>query len=143
MSFRTVRVAQQTVWPRVRESLDRHRLSREAVKADRNATTAALARARKPWSRVVAEETVWAIAKEDLLATPEQAAVVKAAREWMKSWELVGGINREEDDRYDIALYDAVQVLLATFDPPADEDLPDEVLSATVNPSDAASASSN
>lgn len=144
MSFRSVRDAQQAVWPRIRESLDRHRLSRDAIKAadPRTVTTAALARARKPWSRVVAEEAVWAVAKEDLLATEQHAAVIKAAREWAASWANQGAPSvADGDDPCDVVLYAAVQNLATQFDPPADEDLPNEVLSAIVFPSDAAASS--
>lgn len=142
MSFRTVRDAQQATWPRIRESLDRHRASRDLIKADPNATTAALARARKPWSRVVAEETVWAIAKEDLLATQQHAAVIQAAREWAASWANEGPPTLADgDDPCDVVLYAAVQNLATQFDPPADEGLPNEVLSAIVFPSDAAASS--
>lgn len=133
MSFRTVRDAQQATWPRIRESLDRHRLSRDAVKADPHPTTAALARARKPWSRVVAEEAVWAVAKEDLLATEQHAAVIQAARAWAKTFPEKPSL-AEGDEPEDIALYEAVQTLATQFDPPADEDLPNELLSATVSP---------
>jgi hypothetical protein len=111
MSFHTIRAAQQAVWPRVKESLDRHRQSRRAVEANPDLhTAAARARARIPWNHVVANETVWAIAKADLLNTPEQAAVLAAAKAWVRSWEVEGAPpNSQDDTPEDVALYGAVQ----------------------------------
>ena len=133
MSFRTVREAQQALWPTVRESLDRHRELRDRVKADRNATTAAQARARKPWSRVCSEETVWAAAKADRLATDLQVELVKAARAW---YACGPDASDEELDAADGALSRAVGAYLTDLSTIDDtESLPDEVLSATVSPS--------
>lgn len=120
MTYRTIRDAQQAIWPAVQASIERHRASREKVKLDgRAATAAAQARARVPWNRVVANEAVWAIAKADLLATKEQAAVVQAAREWAKSW----GDDFADMVPADEKLYDAVQVLVATPSIDTEEDL--------------------
>lgn len=121
MSFQTIRSAQQTIWPKVRESLDRIRVAREAVTKD--STPAAQARARIPWNHVVANEAVWAIAKSDLLATPEAAAVVTAAREWLATTGPDMAEFPELYDPIDFALRDAVQAYVISFDPPASEDL--------------------
>lgn len=121
MSFQTIRSAQQTIWPKVRDSLDRIRASREAV--NENSTSAAKARARVPWNHVVANEAVWAIAKSDLLATPEAAAVVTAAREWLATTGPDMAEFPELYDPIDFALRDAVQNYVASFDPPTGEDL--------------------
>lgn len=119
MSYRTIRSAQQAVWPAVKDSIARHAASRRAVKEDPAvATVAARNRARKPWDRVVAEETVWAIAKADLLATPEQAAVIEAAREWARSWPTDLDLDDEE-----VALYTAVQALATSFTPQDKEEV--------------------
>lgn len=122
MAFIDIRHAQQEVWPAVQQSLDLHRAHREAVKADPNgATSAAKARARKTWNRVVADEAVWAIAKADRLLTDETSAVIKAAKEWARIWAAEDDINEMTPDEK--ALYDAVQTLATVFDPPADETL--------------------
>lgn len=121
MSFQTIRSAQQTIWPKVRESLDHIRVAREAVTKD--STPAAQARARIPWNHVVANEAVWAIAKSDLLATPEAAAVVTAAREWLATTGPDMAEFPEDYDPIDFALRDAVQAYVTSFDPPANEDL--------------------
>lgn len=121
MSYRTIRDAQQAIWPAVQASIERHRASREKVKLEgRAATAAAQARARVPWNRVVANEAVWAIAKADLLATKEEAAVVQAAREWAASWE---DALSDMDPELDRPLYDAVQALIATPNIDTEEDL--------------------
>jgi hypothetical protein len=120
MSYRDIRNAQQAVWPAIVASLDRHRASRLAIRRDPNPTVAAAARSRKPWDRVVAEETVWTLAKADLLCLPEQAAVVKAAKEWAASWMSLPP-NPEVDEEADVALYAAVQALAT-----APANLPDE-----------------
>jgi len=114
MTFQTIRHAQQQIWPRVRESIDIRRAQREAVARNpTGATTAATARARIPHNRMVADEAVWAIAKENLLASPEQQAVVKAAQAWAKvtadEYEMV---ELQDDER---ALYDAVQALASSL----------------------------
>ena len=118
MRFQTIRSAQQTIWPKVRDNLDRIRVARESVTKD--STAAAQARARVPWNHVVANEAVWAIAKSDLLATPEQAAVVQAAKRWVATWDESDLSTMDGEER---ALYRAVQAYAASFDPPADEDL--------------------
>ena len=118
MSYRTIREAQKTIWPAVQESLERHRAARRAIEADpRSASTAARVRANRPWNRVVAEETVWAVAKADLLNTPEDAAVIQAARAWARSWSSPPDEHDEKEDR---ALYAAVQALAATPEIPDD-----------------------
>lgn len=111
MSFRSIRNAQSAVWPTVKDSLRRVRASRALVAKDPSkASKSALQRARIPWDRVVANETVWAIARADLLATQAQAEVIHAARLWAKSWDpeppAVG-----RDDPEDVDLYAAVQAL--------------------------------
>jgi hypothetical protein len=116
MSFQTIRQAQQRAWPRVRESLGIRKAQREAVHADpATATAAATARARIPWNRVVADETVWALAKEDLLNTPEDAEVIKAARAWAASWPNGQPPTSDTDEPEDTALYAAVQALGASL----------------------------
>lgn len=120
MSFQTIRHAQAAIWPRVSASLKLHRAHRENLPA--NPTAAALARAKKPWDRVVAEEAVWALAKEDLLLTEEARAVIRAARVW-----AAVDVSRVDDatlDRIDDVLYDAVQALAtAPSEIPAEEAL--------------------
>lgn len=116
MSFRSIRETQTAVWPAVRASLDRHRANREATRADPRATEAAKRRAERPWSRVVSEETVWALTKQGFLCTPEQAAVVKAAQEWGRSWDKADGPPDEMDAEEDVALYAAVQSLASAID---------------------------
>lgn len=112
MSFKTIRSAQREVWPAVQESLDINRQQRAAVANDPDgATTAAKKRASTPWNRVVANETVFAIAKADLLATPEQAAVIEAARKWADSFGDDPPTNPLHDDPDDIALYEAIEAL--------------------------------
>jgi hypothetical protein len=111
VSFKTIREVQNTVWPVVRDSLDRVRESREATKKNPNATESARTRARKPWNKVVSEETVWAIAKADLLATPRERAVIQAAVEWYKTWGQ--GLPPDSNDpQEDCDLHLAVQELL-------------------------------
>jgi hypothetical protein len=121
MSYRTIREAQKTIWPAVQESLERHRAARRAIEADpRSASTAARVRANRPWNRVVAEETVWAVAKADLLNTPEDAAVIRAAREWARD---IGPDLKSDPDDFEDAdhkLYRAVQALVATPEIPDD-----------------------
>lgn len=121
MTFQTIRSAQQAIWPTIKESLDIIRAQRHAVADNPEvATKAAKARARLPWNRVVANEAVWAIAKADLLATPEQAEVVQAAREWALSW--TDPPTEREDEPEDVALYNAVQALAtAALEIPDDE----------------------
>lgn len=118
MSFGTVRYAQKKIWPRVRDSLDRLRANREAALHDPSATTSALARAKKPWNRAVAEETVWALAHENLLATPEQQRVVQAARDWARFYDEI-----EDPCAEDEALYSAVQALAADLSEISDEEV--------------------
>jgi hypothetical protein len=93
----------------VRKSLDIRRLQREAVANDPSPTRAAVTRSRIPWNRVVADETVWAIAKADLLCSEETAAVIEAAKAWTKSFSSPP--RADLDDPTDIALYAAVQSL--------------------------------
>lgn len=119
MSYQTIRAAQQAVWPAVGRSLALHRGHREAAHANpRLVSAAARARARVPWNRVVANETVWAIAKADLLNTPEQADVLRAARAWVKSWS--NPPRDPVDLPEDIELYRAVQALVTVLDIPDD-----------------------
>ncbi len=112
MSFRDIRSAQKAVWPAVVESLRLRRAQRDAVHERPDlATAAATARARLPWNRVVADETIWAIAKADLLATPEHAAVVRAAREWLRVVGPDMAKYPQDFEPADFALRDAVQNL--------------------------------
>lgn len=120
MSFRDIRHAQQAVWPTVMDSLDRHREARNALRGNPNATVAAKARARIPWNRVVANETVWGLAKQGRLVLPEQAAVVQAARDWVKSWEDYD-IAQIGMDPWEKALYDAVRALATATDGPPED----------------------
>lgn len=100
MSFLTIRRAQQTIWPLVKDSLELHKESREATRNNPNATNAAKTRARVPWDRVVANEAVWALAKSDLLATPAEAKVIEAAVKWAETMpeEDVDHLDQEEAD---------------------------------------------
>jgi hypothetical protein len=116
VSFKTIREVQNAVWPVVRDSLDRVRESREATKKNPQATESARTRARKPWNRVICEETVWAIAKANMLATPKERAVIDAAQEWYCSW---GGFGPEAEDKEDTELYEAVEKFLTQPEPPA------------------------
>jgi hypothetical protein len=121
MSYYTVRSAQKAIWPAVAASIERHRLSRAQTEKDGVlATAAARARARVPWNRVVANETVWALAKADLLATPEQAAVLSAAKAWTKSWQGQAPSLADGYEQDDVQLYRAVQALLTVVDIPDD-----------------------
>lgn len=122
MSYRTIREAQKTVWPRVRESLDRHRASREAVANDPFASSAAQTRAKVPWNRVVADETVWAIAKADLLSSPDQAAVLTKARNWARDVGRDIAAHPQDFEHTDRELYRAIQAWLATL-----EEIPDDI----------------
>jgi ribonuclease D len=122
MSYRTIRDAQQATWPAVQASLERHKASRAATEAlGKAATAAAKARARTPWNRVVANETVWALAKADLLNSKEQAAVLTAAREWAHDLgpELLS--YPDDFDQVEHNLYRAVQVLIASPEIDIDE----------------------
>jgi hypothetical protein len=114
MSFsESIRHAQQRAWPAVRASLIRVRASRDVVLRDpHNATTAALARAKRNWDHVVADETVWALAKDGLLATEENAAVVRAAQAWVRTWDLQELATMDGEER---ALYEAVQLFSASL----------------------------
>lgn len=113
MSFKTIRDAVSTVAPTVRESLEIHRAKREEVRANPEAhSPAARTRAQRGWNRVVIEETVWAIAKNDLLASPEQRAVIEAAKAWAQTWQNDVVPNPEHDDPADCALFDAVMALV-------------------------------
>lgn len=133
MSFKTVRHAQNTVWPSVRESLRLHQASRAAAREGKKLSSMEERDAKKSWNRVVSEETVWAIAKSDLLASPEAAAVVDAAKQWLRD---VGPEMIEYPNDFGFAdrkLRDAVQSLAASFDPPDDEALQLSPKSATVS----------
>lgn len=107
MSYQTIRKAQQVIWPNVKRSIELVAAHRRAVHENPEvATAAAKARAHIPWNRVVANEAVWAIAKADLLNSPEQAAVIQAAREWARTAPF--GFDMDNEER---ALYSAVQAL--------------------------------
>lgn len=111
--FQTVRHAQQTVWPVIRVSLDLHRAARDAYRANpAGATTAAATRAEKPWTRVVADEAVWAVAKQGLLLSEESTAVIEAAKKWAKLGPVGSDLG---DDPEDIELYEAVQTLASSL----------------------------
>ncbi len=131
MSFKTVRHAQNAVWPTVRESLRLHQASRAAAREGKTLSSMEQRDAKKSWNRVVSEETVWAIARSDLLGSPEVAAVVQAAKDWVTSCRDLG-LEPSDLDTQERALYDAVQSLAASFDPPADEALQLSPESATV-----------
>lgn len=124
MSFNTIRHAQKEIWPSVLKSIKLIQASRDAVRKDpHSATRAATTRAHRPWNQVVANEAVWAIAKADLLCTPEQQAVVKAAREWAK---MIGPDLAKYPQDYepeDFALRDAVNSLALSFTASEDEEL--------------------
>lgn len=132
MSFKTVRHAQNTVWPPVRESLRLHQASRAAAREGKKLSSMEERDAKKSWNRVVSEETVWAIAKSDLLASPEVAAVVNAAKDWVHGCAELEILPSDLDPQ-ERALYDAVQALAASFDPPDDEALQLSPKSATVS----------
>lgn len=120
MNFKAIRHTQQDVWPTVRDSLDRVRKARDLVKNDPHASPASVTRSKIHWNRVVANETVWAIAHANLLATPEQAAVIEAAKAWVQTWKEEGMVpsTGEGDHVTDVNLYRAVQELVATFEVP-------------------------
>jgi hypothetical protein len=121
MTFRDIRHAQQRIWPAVQDSIARHTAARDALTVD--SSTAAKARARKPWNRVVMEESVWAMAHEDLLATPEAAEVVRAAKEWAASWPEPPEENGSDPEALtDCALYQAVQALASSLAAVPDDD---------------------
>jgi len=121
MSFQTITKAQQAVWPAVKQSLRLHRLSRQAYHRGDPVTAKAAQNAERSWDRIVMEETVWAVAKADLLSVPSVAELVKAAR----AWAALGVVSKDlGDSDEDIALYKAVQDLAtdpAAF--PAEETL--------------------
>lgn len=134
MSYKTVRHAQNAVWPTVRESLRLHQASRAAAWEGKKLSRMEERDAKKSWNRVVSEETVWAIARSDLLASPEEAAVLAAAKQWLRD---VGPEMIEYPEEFGFAdrkLRDAVQALATSFDPPDDEALHLSPESATVGP---------
>jgi hypothetical protein len=115
MSYRTIRDAQQAIWPAVQKSIELHKASRATTEAlGKAATAAAKARARVPWNRVVVNETVWAIAKADLLNSSEQATVLTAAKLW--AHDLGPEITSYPDDFEPVehALYRAIQAWVAS-----------------------------
>lgn len=132
MSYRTVRQAQNAVWPPVRQSLELHQASRRAGREGKALSRMEERDNAKSWNRVVSEETIWAIAKADLLSTPEHAAVIKAAKAWASSCNEMG-LTLSDLDTQERALFDALQELAVSFDPPADEDLQLSPVSATVD----------
>lgn len=111
MSYRTVASAQQAVWPKVRESLRLHRASRAAAARGEALSNMEKRDARKSMEHIAANETVWAIAKADLLNSPEQAAVLRAARVWAKAIGpyLINEPHNAEPEEHE--LYRAVQEL--------------------------------
>jgi hypothetical protein len=114
---RFVRTTTQAAWPAVKTSLEIHNAQRRAVKADpHGATQSARSRAEKPWSRVVAEETVWALAKQGLVCSEEQHAVVEAAKAWVRAFgnDVAGDPDAEPED---VELYRAVQALASAVVP--------------------------
>jgi len=109
VSFKTIRDTLTTVWPQVRESLDRVRESRDAVRANPDgASSSAQTRARRSWNKVVAEETIWAIAKADLLTTPQERKALETLKDWYYTW---GGFGPGPDDE-DYELYGVAEKLL-------------------------------
>ena len=112
MSFKTVRQGQNTVWPTVRESLRLHQASRAAAREGKKLSRMEERDNAKSWNRVVSEETVWAIARADLLASPEHAAVIQAAIKWTAGLEPLG-LTPDDLDTDERALYDAVQTYVA------------------------------
>jgi len=140
MSYRTVASAQKTVWPAVKKSLRLHRLSRQAVACGAEVSAKARQNADRSWDRIVMEETIWATAKADLLASPEHAALVQAARNWAKTWKSTPpSVADHDDDPADVALYKAIQDLATSpSDFPVEETLtpveaPRTVTSTTKN----------
>ena len=113
MSFtRMIREIQTSNWPVVRDSLRRHREGRRATtELGDQATPAARHRLRKPWDRIVFEEVVWMLAKEHVICTPAQTAVVNAAKEWAKEYG-----DLDDPAPCDRALYKAVQDLNYEYD---------------------------
>lgn len=110
-----IRETVATIREELNKSLDRVRVTRETVKANPELyTRSAVTRAERGWTRVVIEETVWAIAKCGLLHSAEEAAVVNAAKAWAKSWEDLDDLAEAEPE--DRALYDAVQALASALD---------------------------
>jgi hypothetical protein len=125
MNHKAIRHIQQTAWPAVRDSLERVKAARAlANQHPERVSQSARNRARISWNRCIADETVWALVKADLIATPEQQAVVKAAKEWVASWKRDGEAPSLStgDHRTDVDLYNAVQELAVSIEIPHDVD---------------------
>jgi len=118
MSYKTVRQAQQAAWPKVKESMRLHRASRAAHLRGEQLSSMEQRDLRKSIERVASDETVWALAKMDLLASQARADVIIAARDWAKSCPP---LSEYDMDAEEAALYAAVQALAT--DP---ADIPDE-----------------
>lgn len=133
MSFKDIRHVQQDVWPDVERSVRLQDASREAALRDpRGLTKSALRRSKMDRDRVIADETVWAIARADLLATPEAAGVIQAARAWLKVMGPCMADFPQDYEPVDFALRNALNAYAAAFYISDDEDLTDEQLVATV-----------
>lgn len=93
----------EELFPSVEESI-RYQQMRALEKGDR---------LKNLWRRIC-EQTLWALRKNDLLRSPEDAAVIAAARAWAATWVVPP---TEDSDRMvqvgdeDIDLYTAVSEL--------------------------------
>ncbi len=144
MSYKDIRHAQAQVWPAVEASMKRQDLSRLLTNQDpAGHTSSARRRARIPRDQVVVTETIWALAKADLLCNGETQKLIDAVRKWYKA---VGPDMAEypvEFDPEDFALREALNNYLLAINPAEDEELPAEELAATVSSNDKLQSSSN
>jgi len=135
MSFRDIRHAQAEIWPDVQESIRLQDASREAAQRHpHDLTKSARRRAKVDRDRVIANETVWAIAKANALATPEAAKVIEAARAWLADHGPAMVRYPEDYEESDFQLRDALNAYATTFHIDDDEGLTGEQLLATVIP---------
>lgn len=134
MSFKDIRHVQQDVWPDVERSVKLQDASRVAGERldPRVLSKSARNRLRIPRDRVIADETVWAIARADLLAVPEAAEVIRAAREWLKVMGPCMAEFPEDYEPVDFVLRDALNAYATIFHIDNDENLTDEQLVGTV-----------
>lgn len=93
-----VRDLLEEVFPPVEEGM-RYQQMRALEKGDR---------LKNLWKRIV-EQTLWVLAKNGLIRSPEDAAVIETARKWADSMEHFIEEDRVEPE--DRELYDAVRAL--------------------------------
>ena len=134
MSYKDIRHAQRVVWPEVEKSMRRQDAARLVVQRRPELhTSSARRRARTPRDEVIAQETIWALAKNDLLLTPATQKVIQVARRWLAIVAADVESFPEDFEPIDVELRDALAELALDIRPDEDEDLPDGVLSATVS----------